>query len=134
MLVAEVMGQNGVGVIALLPDTLVAGAALLLAEQSISAGVIIDPDKGMVGILSERDITRGLGQYGADVAEMPVSDLMTRDIISCDPESTVAEALSVMKSMNVRHLPIVDCENHLVGMISMRDLLGLDLAKLKIAS
>ena len=125
MLVGDVLAHHGLGVIALLPDTLVAGAALLLAEQSISAGVIIDPDRGMVGIVSERDITRGLGQHGAAVADMSVSELMTKDIVSCAPEDTVADALGVMKSMNVRHLPVVDCENHLVGMVSMRDLISL---------
>ena len=54
MQIADVLGQHGLGVIALLPDTLVSGAALLLAEQSISAGVVIDPDRGMIGIISVR--------------------------------------------------------------------------------
>ena len=94
MQVAEILGKNGIGVIALLPNTLVSGAALLLTDQSIGAAVVIDPDKGMIGIISERDITRGLGQYGAEVAEMSVEELMTRDVISCDPESTVADALA----------------------------------------
>ncbi len=123
MQIADILGRHGLGVIALLPDTLVAGAALLLAEQQISAGVVIDPDSGMVGILSERDITRGLGQHGAAVADMSVSELMTRNVVSCDPEDTVAEALGVMQSMNVRHLPVVDADNHLLAMISLRDLM-----------
>jgi CBS domain-containing protein len=133
MLIADVLGRHGLGVIALLPDTLVAGAALLLAEQSIGAGVIIDPDGGMVGIISERDIMRGLGRHGAAVAGMCVAELMTRDVITCDSESTVADALATMQSMNVRHLPVVDGDNHLVGMISMRDLVNVQAPPLAIA-
>ena len=125
MQIAEILGTHGIGVIALLPNTLVSGAALLLADQSVGAAVVIDPDRGMIGILSERDIMRGLGQYGADVAEMSVAELMTRDVISCDPESSVDDALSIMKSMNIRHLPVIECDNQLVGMISMRDLVNL---------
>jgi len=134
MLIADILGRHGLGVIALMPDTLVTGAALLLAEQSISAGVIIDPDGGMVGIITERDITRGLGRYGAAVADMHVSELMTRDVVSCDTDSTVADALGIMQSMNVRHLPVTDAHNHLIGLISMRDLVAVQIADLRIAS
>ena len=123
MQIAEILGQKGIGVIALLPDTTVSGAGLLLSEQSIGVAVVIDPEAGMQGILSERDITRGLAEFGADVVEMCVSELMTRDVVSCDPDCEVEDAVTMMQERNIRHLPVIEDSDHLIGMVSMRDLM-----------
>ncbi len=123
MQIADLLGAKGIGVIALLPDTLITDAALLLSDQSIGVTAVIDQEDGLIGILSERDITRGLAEFGADVVNLRVDQLMTRNIVSCTPETSVEEAISVMHDHRFRHLPVIEDGKHLIAMISMRDLM-----------
>lgn len=126
MQIAEILGKKGIGIIAMRADTGISDAALLLSEQAIGIAVVVDEDDYMVGVVSERDITRGLAQHGADVAQMKVEQLMSRDVVSCDPECTVSEAIAIMRKHNVRHLPVIEEDTHLIAMVSMRDLLDLE--------
>ena len=123
MQIADLLGAKGIGVIALLPDTDISNAALLLSDQSVGVAAVIDEEEGLVGILSERDITRGLAEYGAAVVDVRVDQLMTRKIISCTPETSIEDAITLMQDNGIRHLPVVEDGNHLIAMISIRDLM-----------
>ena len=123
MQIADLLGAKGIGVIALLPDTDISNAALLLADQLIGVAAVIDQEEGLVGILSERDITRGLAEFGAEVVNVRVDQLMTRKIVSCTPETSVEDASSLMHHNGIRHLPVMEDGNRLIAMISMRDLM-----------
>lgn len=123
MKIAEILAQKGIAVIAVAPGTTVSGAAVLMADQVIGVAAVIDPDKGLLGILSERDITRGLAQSGAKVADMCVEELMSRDVVFCGPNRDVAQAFKLMQERNMRRMPVIDNDNHLVGMVSIRDLM-----------
>ncbi|MDA1323790.1 MAG: CBS domain-containing protein [Proteobacteria bacterium] len=123
MQIADLLGAKGIGVIALLPDTDISNAALLLSDQSVGVAAVIDEEEGLVGILSERDITRGLAEYGAAVVDVRVDQLMTRKIISCTPETSIEGAITLMQDNGIRHLPVVEDGNHLIAMISIRDLM-----------
>lgn len=122
MQIADILGPKGIGVVALLPDTTISGAALLLSEQSIGVAVVIDTELGMVGILSERDITRGLAEFGEEVVAMSVDRLMTRGVVSCDPDCSVEDALTLMRENRIRHLPVLENGTDLIAMVSIRDL------------
>jgi len=123
MQIADLLGAKGIGVIALLPDTDISNAALLLSDQSIGVAAVIDQEDGMVGILSERDITRGLAEYGAELVNLRVDQLMTRKIVSCTPETSIEDAIDLMHDNGIRHLPVMEDGNHLIAMISIRDLI-----------
>ncbi len=123
MQIADLLGAKGIGVIALLPDTDISNAALLLSDQSIGVAAVIDQEDGMVGILSERDITRGLAVYGAELVNLRVDQLMTRKIVSCTPETSIEDAIDLMHDNGIRHLPVVEDGNHLIAMFSIRDLI-----------
>ena len=123
MQIADLLGAKGIGVIALLPDTDISSAALMLSEQSIGVAAIVDQEDGLVGILSERDITRGLAEFGAEVVDVKVDQLMTRKIVSCTPNTSVEDAIVLMQENGIRHLPVVENDKHLIAMISMRDLI-----------
>lgn len=122
MQIADILGPKGLGVVALLPETTITGAALLLSEQSIGVAVVIDTEHGMVGILSERDITRGLAEFGVEIVDMPVNKLMSRGVVSCDPDTSVEDALVLMRDNQIRHLPVIENGTDLVAMVSIRDL------------
>ena len=99
----------------------IADAARLLTERRIGALLVDDEDGKLVGILSERDIVRGLGPHGADLHDVKVSDLMTRDLIRCSADDSVNEAMAMMTDRRIRHLPVFEGEE-LVGFISIGDL------------
>ena len=99
----------------------VAAAANTMTERKIGA-LLVENDAGEItGILSERDIVRGMGPHGADLHDVAVSELMTRDLIRCSSNDTVNEAMAMMTDRRIRHLPVFD-DDELVGFISIGDL------------
>ena len=99
----------------------IAAAARLLTEKKIGALLVEDEDGGIVGILSERDIVRGLGPHGADLHDVEVAELMTQNVIRCSSADSVNEAMAMMTDRRIRHLPVFEGEE-LVGFISIGDL------------
>ncbi len=108
-------------VISVPPGTAVRQAAKLLADHEIGVVVVTDPDDGVCGILSERDIASGVARFGADVADKTVRELMTSSVISCTTSDSVVDILVLMEQHHVRHLPVID-DGALVGILSMRDI------------
>ncbi|GAB4276676.1 MAG: CBS domain-containing protein [Deferrisomatales bacterium] len=104
------------------PDTSVPEVAALLTEKRIGAVPVLGEKQRLVGVLSERDLARGIAEYGAQVIELAVRDLMTREVTVCAPADSVREAMFTMSRLHIRHLPVVD-EGALVGIISQRDVL-----------
>lgn len=101
----------------------IATAANLMADKRIGALPVQDDAGALVGILSERDIARGVGDKGAGLASLSVGDLMTRDVVSCKPEDSLKEAMSVMSRHHIRHLLVLQ-GGALTGVISQRDVLN----------
>ena len=89
-------------------------------------------DKGeLVGVVSERDIVRKYFARSDAFAKMKIQDIMSKQVVIGNPEDDVGYAISVMKQKRIRHLPIVD-NRKVMGMISMRDLLGEQLEECKV--
>ena len=102
-------------------DRTIAEAADTIAQAKIGALLVDDGAGTIVGILSERDIVRGLSEHGANLQDVKVSELMTSDLIRCAPGDTVNEAMAMMTDRRIRHLPVFEGEQ-LVGFISIGDL------------
>lgn len=122
MKIKDILQHKGGDVVSLTTSTNAAQAALILSQQSIGAAAVVDSEKYIVGMLSERDIARGLGEHGADAAEMCVGDLMTEDVVTCDVDWNASAALEVMLAHNFRHLPVLDNDGEVFGIVSMRDM------------
>eukprot|EP00456_Euglypha_rotunda_P074213 TRINITY_DN67878_c0_g1_i1.p1 TRINITY_DN67878_c0_g1~~TRINITY_DN67878_c0_g1_i1.p1 ORF type:complete len:108 (+),score=26.39 TRINITY_DN67878_c0_g1_i1:1-324(+) len=84
--------------------------------------LVLDDRGGLQGIISERDLARGIDEFGMDLAQMRVANLMTRSVVTCAPEDRVATVASVMTQQRIRHLPVV-VEGKVVGLISIGDVL-----------
>lgn len=97
-----------------------ADAAKLLTDEKIGALVVRNAGGEMIGILSERDIVRAVARDGAGVLERPVTGIMTRDVICCAPQDSVAEVMGLMTAHRFRHLP-VKSNGRLIGMVSIGD-------------
>ena len=120
MIVSQILKSKGSQVHTVSRTTSIMEVSCLLASKRIGATVIIDQNGLVEGIISERDIVRGLANYGAKVLDMPVEDLMTRNVITRGAESQIDELRWEMTNSRIRHLPILD-NGKLVGLISIGD-------------
>jgi CBS domain-containing protein len=119
MTVRAILESKGHHIESVEPDAKLSAAIHLLAERRIGAVLVMS--KGRIeGILSERDIVRVLGQRGASVLNEPVSVVMTRKVVSCRQNDTVAGIMEMMTLGKFRHLPVVE-ESMVVGLISIGD-------------
>jgi len=120
MHVAAVIKRKGSNVVSISPDKTIADATKLLTEHRIGAVLVLDGSEGILGIISERDIIRGLAKHGPDALNQKVTALMTREVQECSPRDTIAEIMTTMTKRRFRHLPVVD-DGKLLGMISIGD-------------
>ena len=120
MIVSQVLKRKGSQVYTVAKKTPIAEVARLLASKRIGATVVIDQNNSVEGIISERDIVSGLSSYGAKVLDMPVEELMTKNVITRGIESQIDELRQEMTNSRIRHLPILD-NGKLVGLISIGD-------------
>lgn len=112
---------RGAGVVTTSPDTPVAAAARILADNRIGALVAVEADGTIAGILSERDIVRGVGQRGEDCLRGPVRALMTAAVLTCTEDDTVESLMQTMTSRRIRHLPVVGDGGGLIGIVTIGD-------------
>lgn len=120
MTVRSILNTKGHQIMSVEPDAKLADAVKLLGEKKIGAVLVMSQNR-LEGILSERDIVRVLGERGAGVLEEPVSQVMTRKVVTCKETDTVAELMEMMTTGKFRHLPVLD-NNQVVGLISIGDI------------
>jgi CBS domain-containing protein len=104
------------------PTAPIADALHLLDEKDVGALLVLDEGR-IVGIISERDFVRSIAREGQVYFFRPISEYMTRKVITIAPENTIDECMQMMTHHHIRHLPVVDERGHLVGMISIGDVL-----------
>lgn len=95
-------------------------AAGILAERRIGALPVMDNDQ-IAGMFSERDVIYRLREFGADVLDMTVSQVMTAPAVTVKPETSVLTALALMTKRRIRHLPVVE-DGRMIGFVSIGDL------------
>ncbi len=118
--VQTILNSKGHDIVSVPPDATLADAVKILSEGRIGA-VLVMKDHRIEGILSERDIVRVLGQRGAKVLSEPVSETMTRKVVTCRQADTAAAIMEKMTTGKFRHLPVVE-RDKVVGLISIGDI------------
>jgi CBS domain-containing protein len=121
MIISSILRRKGSQVVAVSPEDSIAQVARTLAQHRIGAALVQDADGTMLGIISERDIVRGMASQGQGTSQLPARQLMTGDVLTITPQSLVGTALALMTDRRVRHLPVFD-EGKLIGMVSIGDL------------
>lgn len=104
------------------PETSVTKAVEQMNERNIGAVAVLKGDR-LAGIFTERDVLRRVIGGHLEPDTTPVSEVMTAEVIVIKPETTVGEAMLLVKARNCRHLPVVE-GGRMVGMVSVRDLIG----------
>jgi CBS domain-containing protein len=105
-------------------------ALALLAEHGIGALVVSSDGRRVEGIVSERDVARGLHERGAGLLAEPVSSLMTAQVHTCPSDANVHALALTMTERRVRHVPVVD-DGVLVGIVSIGDVVKARLDELE---
>lgn len=131
MLVRTILAQKGTEVDTVAPTATVASAVDALAQRRIGA-LVVSPDGSVIeGILSERDIVRGLAEQGPGVLDQPVSSLMTSEVTTCVADDTADLLMGLMTDQRIRHLPVVE-GGLLCGLISIGDVVKARVGELQV--
>jgi CBS domain-containing protein len=108
----------------------VRAALAVLAEKGIGALVVSSDGRRIDGILSERDVARGLHTRGAGLLAEPVSGVMTEQVHTCSPHASVHDLARTMTDHRVRHVPVVE-DDVLIGIVSIGDVVKARLDELE---
>ena len=130
MNVAAILNGKGRTVVTARPDAKLATIAEKLAEKRIGAIVVIGAHGRIEGIISERDIIKAIAQYGAERLASPVSQSMTRDVVTCDVNETLDELMAKMTAGRFRHVPVVE-DGALIGIVSIGDVVKHHIAEVE---
>jgi CBS domain-containing protein len=99
-----------------------------LQIDEAGALVVTDNNSTILGIVTERDIARGLKRYGRDVVDRPLKELMTKDVISVDIDEPLSTVLELMDRHQIHYVPVTQ-SGSLSGIINMLDLVKYRLAE-----
>jgi CBS domain-containing protein len=119
--VQDILAVKGTHVQSIGPDATALDAALLMNDHKIGSLMVLDGGR-VVGIITERDIMQRVVAGRRDPAGTPVRDVMSAELVCCQLCTPLDEARGVMKNRRVRHLPVVDDQGQLLGLISIGDL------------
>ncbi len=131
MWLREILQNKGSRVLTIAAHATVAEVVQKLVKFNCGSLVVCDDAGGsndncdhgrMIGIITERDILRVVAARKAPLEELRVSDTMTREPVTCSPNDSVEHAMGLMTDRRIRHLPIVDDDGRLIGMVSIGDL------------
>jgi CBS domain-containing protein len=117
----SVLAAKGRDVATISAEANLSDAAVELARRRIGALVVLGTGGFIAGILSERDLVRGLAEHGAELLNERIESLMTSEVVTVEPDVAVLSALGLMTKRRVRHLPVIAGDS-LVGIVSIGDL------------
>ncbi len=118
--VRDVLEKKGDDIWSVAPDTPVYKALQLMSENNCGAVLVLDQET-LVGILSERDYARKVILKGKSSKNTPVEEIMSQRVVCVQPDNTIDECMALMTDKRIRHLPVLEDEETLVGLISIGD-------------
>ena len=120
MNVAGILKTKGFDVITAFPSDSIAAVSNILGAKRIGAVLVVDKAGKLRGVLSERDIVRGLSISGDGCLQLKAEDLMTTNLVTTTPSETIDNVMALMTEKRIRHLPVLE-NDKLVGFISIGD-------------
>jgi len=123
--VRDILRKKGDRVFYVDASATVLEATRLMNQHGIGAVVVLEQDR-VAGIFTERDVLRRVVAQEQVPSQVRVREVMTRQVVCCSPETRLDEARSVMKHRRIRHLPVVNGDGSLAGIVSIGDLNAFD--------
>ncbi len=120
MSVALILKAKGAHVETTRPDATLYSVVWSLKVKGIGAQVVSEDGITVLGLISERDIVRGLTEHGTKLLTLPVSELMTSPAVTCTPAESIGAVMARMTRYRVRRLPVVE-GSKLCGIVSLGD-------------
>ncbi len=130
MAVQDILNAKGAYAPTTTSDAPIIEAIDILKFEKVGALVVSTNGETVEGIISERDIVRGLRRFGREIFDLEVADLMTADVVTCTPGSRISQVVVLMAKHGIRHVPVLR-DGKLAGMISIRDILNLRRSELE---
>lgn len=130
MLISEILKRKGDDVATTTPDSTIRSVVATLAELKVGALVVSADGDTIDGIISERDLVRGLAADDAGLMQRTAADLMTADVVCCSPTSSIDELMGQMTQGRFRHVPVRE-DGSLVGIVSIGDIVNARLDELE---
>ena len=121
--VSMLLKLKGTDIFSVPPDASVYSAIQVMAEKRVGALLVIDNGK-LVGIISERDYARKVILQGRSSRDTFVREIMSSSPITIGCETTVEEAMRAMTENRIRHLPVIDPDGHIAGVVSIGDVVN----------
>jgi CBS domain-containing protein len=122
MKVESILKVKGAQVVTVRPNETIQHAAAKLRLEGVGALIVSHDGVTLDGIITERDITKGFADHGADLANKYVRDLMESGVLTCKLEDGIADVARLMTNRRLRHLPVID-GSRLAGIVSVGDIL-----------
>ena len=120
MFVSDILTQKGGLVFTVTPGTTVAQIAQQLSTRRVGSVLVMSGNDEVAGIVSERDLVRAMSLHGGAALELEARHIMTRDVVTCDPDDSIDQIMEVMTRGRFRHVPVVR-HGELLGVISIGD-------------
>ncbi len=120
MNVKAILAAKGGDIFSIEPTADLAAAARLLSAHRIGAVVIRGAGGRLAGILSERDIVRAVSEHGVDALSVSVGQVMTRNVMTCSENDSIADIMERMTAGKFRHLPVLR-DGQMIGLVSIGD-------------
>jgi len=114
MQVAQIISGKGQEIYSISPDSAVSDLVAELSAHRVGALLVRDAAGTLVGIVSERDVVRGLAT-DASLVQASVESIMTKDVVSVRPDFEVSDLTGLMTEKRIRHVPVIDDQGTLVG-------------------
>ena len=127
----QVLDNKGSQVETIRPDESVGDLIKRLTDRRIGALVVSEDGKSVLGMASERDVVNRLVSDGPGVLERPVSSIMTTTITCTPVSATTADLMELMTNSRIRHVPVIDEDENLIGIVSIGDVVKSRLGELK---
>lgn len=131
MRVAEILSAKSAKIEIIKPSETIAALANRLRSERVGAMIVSEDGKTIDGIISERDVSHGVAQHGVKLPHLLVSDLMTREVITCSSGDLITAVARKMTRHRIRHIPVQD-SGELVGIVSIGDVLKHRLSEMEL--
>lgn len=120
--VNQLLMQKGRETVSISPQASVFEAIQLMDQKNIGSLLVLNAHGKIAGIFAERDCFRKVILLDKSPRDVPVKNAMTKKVIYASPENTVDECMALMTQKRIRHLPVIDSDQKIMGIISIGDL------------
>ena len=131
MNVQSILSVKGNAVATIASTATLSDAVGSLRDHGVGALVVCDDGKTIAGILSERDVVRSIAAHGDGTLHLTVGSAMSSNVITCQPADTIDVLMKAMTDRRIRHLPVLEADGSMAGVISIGDVVKYRLGELE---